>query len=234
MQEIINLSYTYTDVKQYGHACVNMNPLLSYICAARFVELRVVNTMIELGANVDFCDLDEQTSLLCLLKRWHITDCNRRETLELLLYENVTLDERAVRFGLHVGEDYGIQRRLPVNLCGIYHTDAVEHSLFGYDSPENYALNFTVPLLLESGSPCPDDLLEDATKLSLHPSVIGYIRRYVTTPRSLQLCCRDSLRKRFQRRQIHAFLEVSKCPSKIKDFILLKSLLRCYKGKPLA
>ena len=223
VQELINTPYSYTDVKQFRYACENMTPLASYIVTAQYTENRVVTAMIQLGADIDCHDPDGQTPLLCLLKRRQITGMNRREILELLLYENVSLDERAVTYALHLDSEYGIQRQ--ENLSGIYNTGTCEHSLFGFNSPENYAFNFAVPVLLESGSPCPEDILKDATKLTLHPSVNSYIRIYVNTPRSLQICCRNTLRKRFRGHQIYTYLEIVPCPATIKEFIALKQIL---------
>ena len=108
-----------------------------------------------------------------------------------------------------------------------YYMDGNEHFLF---SGENFALNFPLPLLTESGCKLKRNdmesiLLNEKTRKMLHPCEIDYLKVYLERPRSLQLCCRDTLRTYFKRKQIHKYLSVSKAPNKIKDFILLKTVL---------
>ena len=109
----------------------------------------------------------------------------------------------------------------------VYVMDAMEHFLF---SEENFALNFILPLFIECGFPISRDSIDrilqnEDVMQKIHPTEAEYLIQSLECPRSLQLCCRDSLRRHFKNRQIHRFVSISKVPNKIKDFILLKSVL---------
>ena len=71
------------------------------------------------------------------------------------------------------------------------------------------------------------DVLDEISNTESKSIEVAYIINYLEIPRSLQTCCRNTLRNHFRGRYIHRFVEVSGCPKKIKDFILLKDLLRC-------
>ena len=107
--------------------------------------------------------------------------------------------------------------------------DGQEHGLFGHDSQETFAFNFSVPLLMESGFPLSIEARGrlESENASLHPAENAYIVDYLETPRTLKLCCRNTLRGHFKGRQLLRFVEQSKVPEKIRDFILLKALLKC-------
>ena len=105
--------------------------------------------------------------------------------------------------------------------------DAKEHCLF---SGENFALNFILPLFIECGFPLRRNLtdsilLNEDLNEKLHPAETEYLIKSLECPRSLQLCCRDSLRRHFKNGQIHRYMSISNVPSKIEDFVLLKTVL---------
>ena len=106
--------------------------------------------------------------------------------------------------------------------------DAGEHGLFGYED-ECFAFNFFVPLLIESGfkmSATAKEIYLSKTHL-LHPAVNSYVTNFITTPKLLTLCCRDTLRTTFKGRQLHRYVEETDMPQKLRDFILLRGLLKC-------
>ena len=105
--------------------------------------------------------------------------------------------------------------------------DAKEHCLF---NGETFALNFILPLFIECGFPLNRNLIDsillhEDVKGQLHPAETEYLIKSLECPRSLQLCCRDSLRRHFKNGQIHRYMSISNSPTKIQDFVLLKTVL---------
>ena len=90
---------------------------------------------------------------------------------------------------------------------------------------DDFALNFFVPLLIESGFPVSRDFIFKIKPLPL--PLRDYILKHLSTPRSLKLCCRDTLRKAYKGRQINSFVTMTEMPKSLKDYILLKPLLKC-------
>ena len=151
-----------------------------------------------------------------------------RANFETLLYSNINLHESVVQNYLKVDENLFCKEiRETFVLPQMFITDAKEHSVFGHNSGSDYALEFTVPLLLECGYPATRETLEAALDRKLHPDELKFIRAYIDTPRSLKLRCRDVLKKHFKGRHLHHFVEMSPIPQSIKDFILLKTILTC-------
>ena len=109
-----------------------------------------------------------------------------------------------------------------------FQTDMKEHGRFRHEGAD-FALNFTAPFLLECGLSTTREVLEKHLEQPLHPMEHGYLRDYIQEnfdgPKPLTKMCRNVLRKHFQGLTIHKFLDVSHCPKRIKDFILMKYLL---------
>ena len=161
--------------------------------------------------------------LRVMLKDYLRYGMSNREAIELLVAENVECENE-------IGHRY----TWDVPLCEVrsynYITDVREHGMYGHDG-EDLALNYVYPFLLECGYKIPrrtlHDVLDEKSNTKSKSIEVAYIINYLETPRSLQTCCRNTLRNHFRGRYIHRFIEVSGCPQKIKDFILLKDLLRC-------
>ena len=113
-------------------------------------------------------------------------------------------------------------RGIPVKM------DGKEHAIFGHDDKASFALNFMAPLLVECGFTISTEAMRDFEKSqeSLHPAQVEYLKFCLQNPRTLELCSRDVLRKHFRGRLIHKFVEGSELPQEIKDYILLKPLLK--------
>ena len=161
-----------------------------------------------------------------------------REAVEILINENVDIDtEKAIERDRKFSLDLRIGRFYQCI------ADAREHGVYGHNG-ENLVLNYLCPFLLEYGYDVPRrcllDILDKASdkksKSSNHAYIknypdtpnsaeIAFIKNYLDTPRSLLAYCWNSLRKHFRGRYIYKFVEVSGCPQKIKDIILLKYLL---------
>ena len=160
-----------------------------------------------------------------MLLNYSMYNLRIRYAVELLIHENVEIDTEKVimkdsRFPLDPGRGR------------LYHyiTDVEQHGVYGHNG-EDLVLNYLCPFLLECGYDVPrrclfDILMKKPDKESKLAEQ-AYINNYLDTPRSLLVCCRNSLRKHFRGRYIHRFVKVSGCPQKIKDIILLKSLLSC-------
>ena len=148
-----------------------------------------------------------------------------RHAVELLIHENVEIDTEKV-----IERDRKFSLDLRIGRFYQYIADDREHGMYGHNG-EDLVLNYLCPFLLECGYDVPRRCLFDILmKKSDKESKLAeqaYINNYLDTPRSLLVCCRNSLRKHFRGRYIHRFVQVSGCPQKIKDIILLKYLLRC-------
>ena len=146
-----------------------------------------------------------------------------REAVELLVAENVEFENK-------IGYRYIWNEPKYKVRSYNFITDVREHGMFGHDG-EDLALNCVYPFLLECGYKIPrrnlQNYLDEISNIESKSIEVAYIINYLKTSRSLQTCCRDTLRNHFRGRYIHRFVEVSGCPQKIKDFILLKDLLRC-------
>ena len=108
-----------------------------------------------------------------------------------------------------------------------YTMDVNEHFLF---NGKKFALNFILPLFIECEFPLKrnliDSILQDVNMIEkLHSAETEYLIKSLEQPRSLQLSCIDSLRRHFKNRQIHRYVSNSNVPNKIKDFVLLKTVL---------
>ena len=190
---------------------------------------QLVQTIIEIGTSETLISNTEiiVPQLRVMLKDHSTYGMCIREAIELLVNENVEIDddienivdgERKVSMNVHRGESYH------------YITDVREHGLYGHNG-EDLALNYLCPFLFECGYKLPRSTLLDILDKKLNKdsksTERAYIINYLETPRSLQTCCQKTLRKHFRGRYLHRFVEVSGCPQKIKDIILLKHLLRC-------
>ena len=146
---------------------------------------------------------------------------SNREAIELLVAENVEFENEIGR-----GQEVPLHQVRSYNFI----TDVREHGMYGHDG-EDLALNCVYPFLLECGYDIPrcilHDVLDEKSSTESESIEVAYIINYLETPRSLQTCCRDTLRNHFRGRYIHRFVEVLGCPQSIKDIILLKDLLRC-------
>ena len=156
------------------------------------------------------------------------------KTLELYIFENLDteLNKAAVTVGINAdAEMYELRpdermKGLDYHLDATFQMDGQRHSLFGHDDADSFVLKFLGPLLLEAGFILSSTVPEMLENRNLHPEENAYIKRCMTIPRSLKTKCRDSLRKHYKGRQIHTFVKISNIPQAIKDFILLRPLLK--------
>ena len=162
-----------------------------------------------------------------------------RQCVEVILFENPAIkpdarpDLSPITLALKLDTLMGITKSsevIPV-LNGGFVADGQRYGLFGHDNRDDFVLNFYVPLLIESGFPMSEDT-EAINRLSFKNEPLSsverdYILENLRTPRSLKLCCRDTLRKAYKGRQIHNFVAKTDMPKAIKDYVLLKPLLKC-------
>ena len=87
------------------------------------------------------------------------------------------------------------------------------------------ALYFMVPLLTECGYRFKTDEMLKAVERRLHCEEIEFIKQCISVPRPLQKQCRDVLRQHFEGSYIHAYVERTCVPLKIKHYILLTDVL---------
>ena len=151
-----------------------------------------------------------------------------RQCLELYINQNPDVEKNRSAVGLALEIDQMIYENEPVQdkWTGTYIVDGRNHGMFGHD--DNLALNMTVPLLIESGFPVPDSLLDTVIthKDTIPPEVYEYIQATRGHPKPLEVVARDCLRRYYRGRQIHRFVDCANLPQILKDFILLKPLLK--------
>ena len=116
-----------------------------------------------------------------------------------------------------------------------YVMDAKLHGCFCHDN-ENSCFNFLAPFLIESGfhvSMEDHEILDSLTGGSLyqeepklHSEELKFIKQYLDSPRSLKQECRSTLRRHYIGSQIHTFVELEMMPGEIRDYILLKPMMK--------
>ena len=202
---------------------------------------RKIQSIIEQG-NIETLILDAKIivpQLQEMLNKYSKYNLRHREAVEILINENVDIDTEKV-----IERDRKFSLDLRIGRFYQCIADAREHGVYGHNG-EDLVLNYLCPFLLACGYDVPrrcllDILMKKSDKKSKsadhayiknypdtsHSTEIAFIKNYLDTPRSLLAYCRNSLRKHFRGRYIYKYVEVSGCPQKIKDIILLKYLLR--------
>ena len=269
IRELINTPFHATTEK---YMCEGLTPLQSYVSihstyqSWEFVlSMEVVRTLLELGADTDtVCPKDRkiqneairititlqagQTLILhlCIINEDRYNKQEWKKILELLLYENVSLDmnKTVVGFGInHYKDQVLYASRMQASTTseivemesGTYIMDAKLHES---------ALYFAVPLLIEAGFDYTRADIEDAIVPSDKPDealpggigsegpfplernhVLEYLKQCLNGPRPLMCLCRTVLRKQFPRRQTHRYVSSVNIPNKVKDYLLLRPLL---------
>ena len=199
-------------------------------------------TVISLGGNINFLSAFGKPAIDSMLKVKPINDVIMvREKVAIMIYENpdLNLHNKSVRRALK--RDMNFQGRAFISsfrankLSCTYKTDAKTHGIFGYDAKSDFALNFMGPFLMECGFPVDRKEIkylvehEQVPPFCLHKAVIEYVHSFLENPRPLIAMCRDTLRRHFKGRAIHGYVELVNCPVKIKDIILMKTILN-YEG----
>ena len=205
----------------------------------------VLKIILDCGIDLNNTDSSGATPLIdilgnCLGHSNRFIDITRdtltiRQSVELYLFENIdiNLNQKAVTLSVEIdalllrksANMDQLSSELNFRLIGGYMMDVSEHSIFGHDETDSFALNFMLPLLLECGFQMENiSLMLD--KNSLHPREKQYLQSFISSPRSLKFICRNSLRQHFKGRQIHSYVKRTNMPKSIGDFILLRSLLK--------
>ena len=122
--------------------------------------------------------------------------------------------------------------------------EMIEYIIDGQEHKDDDAWNYALPLVIECGYKFKPTILEmllhdfprpltrpiqSGFNHGLEPMEKLYLKTCLERPRSLQLCCRDTLRRHFKTNRIHEYMSVVKYPKKLKDFVLLKTLLTTLK-----
>ena len=204
-------------------------------------DASLLKTILALNVDVNHVDRNGMPPLIHLLHLKRIWYNNLfRDAEELYIFENPDLDlhKTALLRGLRVDK---VLYQMDTNNIPIvlgkrrtYIMDGKEHGLQGHDGSD-LALNFMVPFLIECGFPMMEDCQGEFEneKDSLHPVEQVYITQCLQTPRSLLFISRDALRRHYKGRRVHRFVEMVNIPPTMKDFILLKPLLKCVPKKLL-
>ena len=200
---------------------------LSPCLVSPFTSLTLFRAVLSAGANVNFLDYLNRTPLLAMLKDYNHDDIDVMDKLKLLINENPDHETHKTVVKTALCQDSASLHTYDKTVVkpGNYIVDAKKHGRYGYDDADNFCLNFMGPFLMECGFPVSRQSLLDSLNRDLHPSVRAYILKYIEAPMPLKVICRDTLRRHFNGRLIHRFVEQSQLPRDIKSFILLKRLL---------
>ena len=108
------------------------------------------------------------------------------------------------------------------------------HGLYGHDGTSE--LNFYSALLIESGFPLSNDCYNNLETLTenQHPAARAYLKGVSEIPFTLKHLSRNVLRKHYHGgRLIHIFVEETHLPQSVKDYIIVKPLLKCVPDKSI-
>ena len=206
-------------------------------------NVQVLQTALDLHANPNVRHYSE-TPLVYLL--WCLSTGRAepslltRQKVELFLYQNLDVKAHtgAIRSSLRAD---AYVKKASTNTCAgssqrSFIFDSKKHGVYGHDNDNDFAFNFYTPLLIACGFPIPADieteLNQEATNDSVPREVKEYTLMRIKTPKCLIESSRDVLRKHFQGRQIHTFVQLMNIPKQIKDLILLRPLLKCLSKIP--
>ena len=137
----------------------------------------VIKWLLQQDSVVDAINTKEYQPLLTVLVRFAILMREHktlfRSNLEMLLYSNVEILSLIFEQFVWIDEALfcdGMATRFPE--CFMVPqkliTDAKEHPVFGYNTGDDYAMQFAVPLLLECGYTVSVETLETALNKNLH------------------------------------------------------------------
>ena len=185
----------------------------------------LVKVAFDLGADINSISTGK-TPLMYLLRKHRNLDniyTDFRKTMELFINENpdVNLHKNAVNIAL----DIDGRKRLRTDMVGDYVADTQLRGWYGHTMDDRAALNFMCPLLMESGFPVANDILDRAKDKQLQQAEYQYIQTFFDRPQTLKVLCRNTLRRHYRGRKIHKLVEIALCPQTVKDFILLKHIL---------
>ena len=203
----------------------------------------MINDIINLDVDINYKDSEDNSAVTYILEHPPMPHLVFREILETLIYQNpeIQIYSTVVSLALQMDKRNDLSDSNYL-IPGTYITDGKLHALFEDSGSLNWALNFTAPLLIECGFPInrkdiqafvasQQSLTVPEQVLCLHPSVREYLDHYLDCPQRLTKTCRDTLRKHFSARQIHKYVEIVNVPKLIREFILLKPVLRCIFSK---
>ena len=190
---------------------------------------------LDLGASVNVINKAGMTPLVHLMNiKAHRKYPHPREAEELYIYQNPDTDVHTSVFSCAVKSDQIFLKYKHDSIaggfmvCWDYLMDGKLHGMAGHDE-DDFALNFMVPFLIEAGfevSESEQMEIESAMD-TLHPYEQEYLKHWLNNPRPLKQRCRDVLRRHFNGLEIHRYVKTVNIPQTVKDFILLKPLLRC-------
>ena len=195
----------------------------------------LLKQILDLHVDINHTDRIGMTPLVHLLHLKRLWYNNLfRDAEELYVFENPDLDmhKTVLLYALRLDKTlYQMDTsEVPVAFRErrTYIMDGRKHGLQGHVNSD-FALNFMVPFFIECGFALMNDFHEEYEKEkdSLNPEEQVYIQQCLQTPRSLLLLSRCSLRRHFNGRRIHRFVEMVNIPKTVRDLILLKPLLKC-------
>ena len=199
------------------------------------LDKRVLKQLTGYGADLDLKNSGLQPLLSQVLKAsitWgrppHYR--NIRTVVEFLISENssIELNNSALHLALKMDERYAKRKtRYEIDFYGEIIMDSTEHAVSKHDNTADRALNFLGPLLIESGFPVTKETLSNIELQNMPPTEQDYLLKCIKQPRSLMLCCRDVLRRHYSGHKLNRLIDTINIPNKIRDYILLKEILKC-------
>ena len=193
ISELINTPFNATSMEYATHE--GLTPLQSYISRHNQLSMEVVQTLLELGADIDTVfpkglriyndSINNEVLLqggqtlvlqLCILKEDDAYNKREwRKILELLLYENVSdMNKTVVGFGLKHYKDHILYKRLRMGVGttnAMNNPETIEPGTYIMDAElHESVLDYAVPLLMEAGFNYARAYMVEAIHLPMVPS----------------------------------------------------------------
>ena len=205
-----------------------------HFLSSALLDKRVLKLLTQYGVDLDFENSRLSTTLLTQVLTCSVSWAqprhyrNIRAAVEFLISENpsIELNTTALQLALKADQTCHTSYFFQWKIYGELVMDAMPHAMSSNHDPDS-ALNFFGPLLIESGFPLTKGTLSRIQLLDLHIEVRKYISEYTEQPRSLMMICRNVLRRYYAGHKLHVFVDKVRIQGKIRDYIMLKDILKC-------
>ena len=200
----------------------------------KLFNITAFKTIFDIGDELYSLPQNDISHLETLLGKRFSMGPGYRQIMEILLFENPDFEGNEPLFKKSLEVDNSLENTSFGSGYGLHMSlvmDSKVHAMFKHDGKRDFALNFTGPLLIECGCPYSFnhyyEFLGRFGERALQPAENEYMCQIKDSQKTLAIMCRDVLRHHFKGPQIHSFVKQCNIPQKIRDFILLKNVLKC-------
>ena len=196
-------------------------------------SIRAFKTILDIGDDLYSLPTNDISHLETLLEKRYSMGPGYRQMMEILLFQHPNFESNKSLFKKALEVDHSLENTSFGKGYGLHTSlviDSKKHAVFKHDDSQEFALNFTAPLLIECGCPYSIDTYNEYIgrygENALQPAENEYICQMKDLQKTLAIMCRDVLRQHFKGPQIHDFVKKCRLPQRIRDFILLKNVLK--------